>query len=98
MNPELLKIQQQRAALQAQIAIQREQIAQLTQPWKIPLSVVDRGLGGIRWLFAHPLVLVGGTALLLLRIGGVVGLLMGAWRGWHFYRRTKTLFSKIRNT
>lgn len=97
MNSQLDEIQQQRVAILAQIAGQREQMTQITRQWKTPLNLVDQGLKGIRWLRAHPLALVGLVGVFLLRRGNTVGLVMGVWRGWKFYQRTKTLLSKARD-
>lgn len=101
MNSQLAEIQQQRAALLAQIASQREEMTHITRHWKTPMSLVDRGLEGVRWLQTHPLALVGlagAAGLVLLRRGSVVGLVMGVWRGWKFYQRTKAVLSKARQT
>jgi hypothetical protein len=98
MNPQLFEIQQQRAALLAQIAAQREEMKLISHQWKTPLRLVDQGLRGLQWLRAHPLALVGLAGLFLLRRGSAVGLVMGVWRGWKFYRRTKDLLSKARHT
>lgn len=97
MNSQLDEIQRQRAALLAQIADQREQMTQITHQWKMPLNFVDQGLKGVRWLRAHPLALVGLAVPFLLRRGNTVGLVMGVWRGWKFYQRTKALLSKARH-
>lgn len=92
MNQRWLDLATRRGLLQAQIAAQREALAQHSEPLAAALGVGDKGLAGIDWLKRHPLAV--GVAAGLLAVlrprrtwrwaqrGFVV------WRGWKSLQNT----------
>ncbi len=98
MSPELTQLLQQRAALQQNAAAQRAALANTAQHWRKPLALADQGLKGVRWLQAHPVVVLATVAVIWLRRGGIGSLVMGMWRGWQWYRRAKVLLNGAINT
>lgn len=86
MNERMSALMQRRGELLARIAAQRGQVAQLASRWEAPLALADQGLAVARYLRAHPVLVAGGVALLVLRRRGVSGLLRGGLRVWQGYR------------
>lgn len=77
-------IARRRAALVARAAAQRDELGRLVGPWRKPLALVDRGIGIVRRLRAHPFAVAAGVALLVGmgrgRLGGWIGRLWAAWQ------------------
>jgi hypothetical protein len=57
---------QRRSALRARCAVQRTHLADTTEHIEARLGGVDRGIEAVRRLAGHPLLIVGGVALLTL--------------------------------
>lgn len=98
MNPQLAELLQQRAKLRADIAQQRRQLADTCHHWQKPLMFVEQGLKGVHWLRARPVVTTVTIALVAvfwLRRGGLVGVIVGVWKGWKWYRQARTLLIKV---
>ncbi len=81
-------IARRRATLVAKAAAQRDELGRLVGPWQKPLALVDRGIGIVRRLRAHPLAVAAGVALL-------VGIGRGRWAGriWAVWQ----IYSSLRN-
>jgi YqjK-like protein len=94
MNEKLFEIRQRRGELRARIAGQREQIAEAGAELDVPLSLVDKGIAGMRYLRRHPLPLAGAMAFILIRRSSAAGLLWGAWRLWKGYRYFSSISEK----
>ena len=87
MNARLTTIAQRRAVLVAKAAAQRDEIGRCIQPWRTPLSFVDRGAALVRDVRAHPLTLAIGMLMLFRRIPGRWGAWAGhLWAGWQIYQ------------
>jgi hypothetical protein len=54
-----------RRVLLGRIASQRESLGQDIKPWVGPLALIDQGLGALRFLRRHPVLVAGGVSLLL---------------------------------
>ncbi len=87
MNQQLTKLTARRAALIEKAAAQRRHVGLSVQPWRAPISYVDRGVDLLRRIRAHPLALATGV-LLLFRLGrGRLSVWAGrAWTGWQIYQ------------
>lgn len=87
MNARLTAITQRRAALIARAAAQRVDVGRLLQPWRTPLSFMDRGADILRRMRMHPLGIALGV-LMLFRLGrGGWSLWAGRlWTGWQLYQ------------
>ncbi|MEY2631670.1 MAG: hypothetical protein RIR00_324 [Pseudomonadota bacterium] len=72
-----------RGALQAQIAMQRQQLGPLLRPVENGLAVADQAVKGAQWLRAHSLQ-VGAAALVLA--------LLRPRRAWRWGRRSFALW------
>lgn len=92
MNERMSAVMQRRGELLARIAAQRGQVAQFASRWEAPLALADQGLAAVRYVRAHPGLVAGVVAVVVLRRRGVLGLLRGGWRIWQGYRYF-TLFS-----
>lgn len=85
MNERLFELTRRRAELLARIAAQREQLAEIQAEWDAPLTLVDKGMAGVRYLRRHPLLVAGVMAVLLIRRSSAAALMWGAWRIWKGY-------------
>lgn len=94
MNEKLFEIRQRRGELLARIVVQREQLAEAGAEWDAPLSLVDRGIAGVRYLRRHPLPVVVAMAFILIRRSSAAGLMWGAWRLWKGYRYFSSVTEK----
>ena len=85
--PDPTALAARRERLLERCARQREDLANAVADLQRPIAVVDRVLGGIRFLRAHPLVLLAGVATVTaLRRRDLVALAVraaAAWRAWH---------------
>lgn len=95
MNKQMLELMQRRGELLERIASQRGQAAEIGRRWQAPLALADQGLAAVRFLSAHPAVVAGVTALIVIRRRGVVGLVKGGWRVWKGYRYLTVLSEKL---
>ena len=75
MNKRLLTLAHRRRGLIETIEAQRSEMAEIALQWEKPLTMVDRGLKGLRLMQRHPLLMGGGTAAFLaVRRTGIFGL------------------------
>jgi hypothetical protein len=65
MSPSLDRIRQRRAVLMARAEAQRNEVARVVRPWRVPLSVADRALAVLHRLRAHPLAVTAAMVLLV---------------------------------
>lgn len=83
MNQKLTRLIERREHLVALVAAQRMALAQQIEPWRIPLARADQGLAVLRFIKRHPMLIVGGGALLTaLRPGGLARWLRQSWIAW----------------
>jgi YqjK-like protein len=80
MNEKLIRLAERRERLVAQAAAQRVALAQNIEPWRIPLTLADRGMTTLRYVKSHPEWIVGVVVLLAALRPGRVGKWLG--RGW----------------
>jgi hypothetical protein len=57
MNPKLIELAEQRAALVARAETQRAELSRVLASWAGPLGVVDRGWAATRYLGSNPIAL-----------------------------------------
>jgi len=94
MNTRLELIRQRRAMLIVRSAAQRAEVVEITEPWRAPLSIVDRVTTLVQRVRAHPLAIPMGIALLFSmgRNRSRTGLwLSRIWTVWQ-------LFTSLQNT
>jgi phage antirepressor YoqD-like protein len=84
MNQALIRLTERKRLLIEQAAIQRATVAQEIEPWRPVVARADQGLALGRYLKSHPLLLVGGAALVAAvgrgRLVRWLGRGMFAWR------------------
>ena len=86
MNTRLAEITRHRAALVAQATAQREEVARLTQPWRMPLALADYGITLVRTLRMYPLAIAAGVALLVrMRRKRLSVWIERIWAAWQLY-------------
>lgn len=95
MNEQLRAVMQRRGELLAQIASQREEVAQIGARWQRPLALADRGLALLRPLYSRPLLVAGVAALLVWRRRGLVGLAKTGWKLWKGYRNLSAFSARL---
>jgi len=95
MNEKMLVVMQRRGELLAQIASQREQVAQTRARCQAPLAVADQGLAVLRFMRSRPLLVAGVAALLVWRRRGALGAARMGWRAWKGYRYLTGLAAKL---
>jgi hypothetical protein len=79
---------ERRERLVAQAAGQRLALARDMERWRTPLSLVDQGLAGVRYIRFHPQWLIGPILLLAVVRPRRVGRLLGSgWVSWRVMRR-----------
>ena len=77
----LLEIQHHRSEIIEKIDAQRKELAEISQHFKSPLSVVDKGVQVARFIRGHPALASGSVlAFWALRRYGVLVLARKAWR------------------
>jgi hypothetical protein len=86
MNDRMLALRQRRRELVARIDAQRGQLAEIRSRWEGPLVLADRAAGIMRFVCAHPLLLAGMSAVVVLRRRGIAGLVRNALLVWKGYR------------
>ncbi len=67
MNDRLFVLRQRRIALLARIDAQRGELAEFATSWKGPLALADRGMSIVSFLRAHPLLVAGVSAVVVVR-------------------------------
>lgn len=93
MKPDLTDILMRRRTLLARIDDQRTEVAALSRQWHKPLLAAETGFKAIRYVRAHPGVVIGGVAVLVL--WRRKGLLRLARLGWRNYPMLLSLGLKI---
>ena len=86
MNRQMAALMRQRGELQARIAAQRGEMADIAARWEGPLAIADQGVAVACFLRERPLLVAGVTALFVIRRRGMTGLLRLGWLGWKGYR------------
>ena len=86
MNDRMLALRLHRGELLARIDVQRGQLTEIASTWEGRLAAADRGIAIVRFFRAHPLLLAGLSALILVRRRGVAGLIRSALLVWKGYR------------
>jgi hypothetical protein len=89
MNKKLLKLAKRREQLVATAESQRTQLAQALEVWRAPLAMADQGLAVIAYIKTHPILLAGGSAILLkiLRPKRISKWLSRGWFAWSLMRK-----------
>lgn len=80
MSERLTAVMQRRSELLAEIALQRDQVAQIGARWQAPLAIADQGLAGLRFLRSRPVLVAGLAAMMVWRRRGILWLLRAAWK------------------
>lgn len=78
MKNNIPPLAERRERLLAQAAQQRATLAHDVEPWRIPLALADQGLNALRYIKRHPVLLIGGVAVLAM---------LRPDRGWRWLRR-----------
>lgn len=78
MKNNIPPLAERRERLLAQAAQQRATLAHDVEPWRIPLALADQGLNALRYIKRHPVLLIGGVAVLAM---------LRPDRGWLWLRR-----------
>lgn len=65
MNKKLTLLAERRERLVNESAQQRLTLAQNIEPWRLPLTLADRGITALHYIKHHPEWMVGGVVLLL---------------------------------
>jgi hypothetical protein len=86
---------QRRGELQAKIAAQRGQLAEIGARWQTPLAIADQGVAAVRFMRANPVLVASVAALLVIRRRGTAGLMIGMWRVWKAYRSFAAVSAKL---
>jgi hypothetical protein len=95
MNNKQLELMERRDAIQARIATQREQLRQVSTQLAQPLALLDQGIAGLRYLRRHPLLSACVVAVLLVRRGGMLGMISSGFKLWGAYRSLRSLAEKF---
>lgn len=95
MNERLQAVMRRRGELLAQIASQREEVAQVGARWQGPLALAGRGLALLRSLYSRPLLVAGVAVMLVWRRRGLVGLAKTGWKLWKGYRYLAALSARL---
>lgn len=98
MNDQMLALKQRRSELLANIAEQREQVAEIGTCLRSPLALADQGLVVVRFLRSRPVLVAGVAALFVIRRRGMASLVKGAWRVWKGYRQLSAFSEKLSST
>ena len=78
MNDRMFALRQRRIALLARIDTQRDQLAGSATKWKRQLALADQGMAILRFFRAHPLLVAGVSAVVVVRRRRVAGLVSAA--------------------
>lgn len=81
MNKKFIRLAERRACLIEQVKQQRAAMSEEAEPWRVALARADEGLAALHYVKNHPVLLVGGTSILLAVVGpGRLWRWLG--RGW----------------
>ena len=90
MNNKRNQLAQRRAELINKAAIQREELAQIFQPLRAPLTFADKGLHALRYIAKHPLIVAGTMALAVaVRPKRWLFVLENGWLAWRIAMAAK---------
>lgn len=85
----LVELSRRRAELVARGAAQRAELGEISQSWRRPLAMVDRGVTVWRYLRVHPALLAGlGVAFAVAKPRRAARWLGRGWALWRFFRDT----------
>lgn len=86
MKKQLANLADRRLEILKRIEAQRMEMADISGHWQKPMGMVDVGLKGVRLVYRHPVMVVGGlTALLIWRRKGIAGVAEKGWRWLYRY-------------
>ncbi len=95
MSRKLDQLQERRAKLQLEAALQRQVLVGNIGFWRQKLKLVDRALSGINFLRRNPLLLIAGGGLLAwLRPVSMARIALGAWAGLQSLKQVRGWLSK----
>jgi len=96
IGAQLIALAVRRERLQTRADQQRARVADSLEALAAPLDVVDRAIGGVRWLRGHPLVWVVGVAVIAaLRPRGMLGLAQTGLRFWTAWRALRAPQTRV---
>lgn len=96
MSKKLAQLAARRELLVARAAEQRNTLGECVEPWRIPLARADQGLRVLRYIQAHPILIVGaGLLFAALPLGRA-----GKWasRGWMVWQMVNSLRAPAHRT
>lgn len=83
----LAELYQRRANLVARSSVQRAELRESCQAWRLPLKIADQGVVAWRFAHQHPVLLAGaGAAFALTRPRRALKWLQRGWTLWRVYR------------
>jgi hypothetical protein len=94
MSKKLIKLAKRRERLILESTRQRAQLVEIADIWREPLALADKGLAAIRFVKKHPIIMAGGSAILLKTLGPSR---VGKWLSqglivWQFMRKLQSKF------
>lgn len=93
------ELAKERQRLQHRSAVLRERLAHHAQALEPGLSLVDRAREGVRWLRAHPTLVAGAAAaLLVLRPRRALRWGLRAWGGWRLLARARSVVERFQQS
>ena len=89
MNENLLRLAKRRERLVEKAQAQRLALSQSLDVWRKPLAIVDQSLNVLRYIRNHPVVITGGSTVLLsmLRLGKLEKWFRRGWLAWQILRK-----------
>lgn len=89
------EVMRRRQVLQARIAAQRGQMAELAATLQTPLYLADQAWIVVNFMCRHAWLFAGVAGLVMMKRRGVTTLAKGAWRAWKKYRFFMTTARKM---
>lgn len=86
MSKRVQEVMRRRQTLQARIAEQRGQMAELAATLQTPLYLADQAWKVLNFMRRHALLFAGVAGLMMVKRRGVTTLAKGVWRVWKKYR------------
>ena len=95
MDKQMHEVMQRRQVLLSRISAQREELAEISVRWTVPLRFADQTLLAVRFLRSHPVLLAGVASLAVVRRRGVIGFAKITWRIWKSYRNAGNFVKNV---